>query len=451
MKEVFWNYKDDDKTFSLVSWMAGVLPAGVYRGFTPHAGTGWDIELRHTTSADNGYNDYDIDKNLTANVGIWISPQGTVIKKPTPAVATLAAAHATLDRIDIVVGQHNYIATVGGAPPTYYVVTGTPASTPVMPAVTFPATDTILAIIYIKGGTATLADAGNVLTRARIPSLGNSLIPVLDLLDKGVSSSAYNGRDTITVEPFYDDFDVTGFLGTITAENSLNIDSNKLYIVKAGLARKYVNDDGNQIYMPRAGFGVYKGRIFSIPAFSSTSIVMPPGKKLVYDPAGNYRTGITAVPNGDTVTSPKVVIPLTDIRFFNSAQFFNDWTTVTMKGTVTVYEVVRVKRVGQVVHCWGRVTVPPTLIDGDSGYGAFSNALPDFVRAELVQSAIPIQPLRLQGSGDLPYGTIASNKIWWNPQTNELGTAYLEAGTSSDPIGLDLRGKYFILPECYTF
>lgn len=162
----WWNYKDDDSTFRLIQWMYGILTAGRYRGFG--ATTDNTLNLTIVQQAPDAFIQVSEDALTTTEVGLWISPQGTVVKEDASFVLPISAGDATFDRIDIIVGQHKYDgALVGGTTAIYSVIEGTPSATPVAPALTIPNEQTILGYLLVPA-TSTQTDQMTY-TQAAIP------------------------------------------------------------------------------------------------------------------------------------------------------------------------------------------------------------------------------------------------------------------------------------------
>ncbi|MDX2430608.1 MAG: hypothetical protein QNK35_06735, partial [Bacteroides sp.] len=103
---------------------------------------------------DNGTTIINSDSPITeiTGVGEWRTKQGGIIQETASIQATFDAPEASLDRVDILVGQHQYVQSIGGAVATYVVIKGTPSATPVAPALSLPKEQVILGEMYIPGG-----------------------------------------------------------------------------------------------------------------------------------------------------------------------------------------------------------------------------------------------------------------------------------------------------------
>jgi len=169
-QERFWNYKDNDSTFRLNSRELGMLENGLYRGFDAVLVGGLSLELEQSTT---GVTKTLLDPLTTSTVGVWYTKQGGVITETDSQFLAINANASGNDRIDLIVGQHEYVATIGGAAALYAVIQGTPAASPTVPSLTIPTKQVILGQLYVPDGTTSLTDAGVVYTKAVIPDLAN--------------------------------------------------------------------------------------------------------------------------------------------------------------------------------------------------------------------------------------------------------------------------------------
>lgn len=152
-----FNWLDDDLTASLNKTNQGSIPYGRYYGFDWDGGANLTANFIHTIS---GMSIIDSDDPITTtdDVGEWRTKQGGIIQETAPITAVFDAP-STLNRIDILVGQHKYVQSTGGASATYLVIKGTEAANPVPPALSLPDQQTILGQMYIPGGGVDLTDA----------------------------------------------------------------------------------------------------------------------------------------------------------------------------------------------------------------------------------------------------------------------------------------------------
>jgi hypothetical protein len=93
-----------------------------------------------------------------------------------PLAVTVPAAHATLDRKDLVVAQVAD-STLGGSVDTFTIVTvsGTPAASPAAPAV--PARSVSLAEVFVTHGGSTVIASGNIVQKATLTGLRGTVVP----------------------------------------------------------------------------------------------------------------------------------------------------------------------------------------------------------------------------------------------------------------------------------
>lgn len=211
----FWNYKDDDSTFDLNFRELGIFEAGRYRGFDPLLAAGLTLELNHLAT---GVDKTQLDGVTVTRYGLWNSKQGVIVTEDTAINLTIAAGDPTDPRIDLIVGQHQYIATTGGAVAIYLVIQGTPAPNPVAPALTLPDLQVELGRLYVPAGMTDLNGTGVVYTQALVPDYsGDDTVAHTDrtndfqalqifegfeqyagvaFLDTGASSTAIELQDT---------------------------------------------------------------------------------------------------------------------------------------------------------------------------------------------------------------------------------------------------------------
>lgn len=163
-----WNYQDDDATWDLNQRENGIFPPGLYRGFDASLAAGMTLDLIQTVT---GALQTDTDGITENQYGIWYTKQGTVVYEDATVSLPIDNGDGQ-DRIDLIVGQHQYVYSVGGAAATYVVIKGTPATTPVAPSLTLAPQQVILGQLYVPAGTTSLLDAGVVYTKASTPNFG---------------------------------------------------------------------------------------------------------------------------------------------------------------------------------------------------------------------------------------------------------------------------------------
>lgn len=168
MQHRYFNYREDDKTFLLNQRLVGIIDAGRYRGFEYESSVGMSLTLGHSNS---GIIQVGQDILPTAPMGLWITRQGTVIREDAAIVLPLDTNPTANPRIDLIIGSHNHVESVGGIVATYSVVKGTPSATPVAPALPNANRDVILARVLVPAGATSIA-AANV-TPEPIPKFAN--------------------------------------------------------------------------------------------------------------------------------------------------------------------------------------------------------------------------------------------------------------------------------------
>lgn len=176
-QRIYFNFQDNDSTFDLNFAQLGIADAGRYRGFDAVLGAGLTLTLNHLTT---GVEKVKEDLN-TQIYGVWKTKQGGIVTETDPITLPISAGDATFDRIDLIVGQHEYIQVAGGSAAVYSVIQGTPAANPVAPALSLPNRQVVLGQIYIPANTTDLNGAGVVYTQADAPYFaGNAGVALIN-------------------------------------------------------------------------------------------------------------------------------------------------------------------------------------------------------------------------------------------------------------------------------
>lgn len=170
-QERFWNWQDDDSTGRMNQRDLILIPQGLYSGFDAALAAGLTLNLVHTVDNKKKRKN---DLSLSNALGIWKSQQGCIIVEDAAINLTVAAGNATHPRIDLIVGRHKYIATVGGSLATYSIVQGTPAANPVAPSLPVPDEQVILGTLYVPANMTNLNGTGVVYTKSVAPDFGDS-------------------------------------------------------------------------------------------------------------------------------------------------------------------------------------------------------------------------------------------------------------------------------------
>ena len=176
-QRIYFNYQDNDSTFDLNFAQLGIADAGRYRGFDGVLGAGLTLTLNHLTTGVEK-----VKEDLSTQIyGVWKTKQGGLITETDAISLPISAGDATFDRIDLIVGQHEYIQVAGGTAAVYSVIQGTPAANPVAPALSLPNRQVILGQIYVPANTTDLNGTGVVYTQADTPYFaGNSGVALIN-------------------------------------------------------------------------------------------------------------------------------------------------------------------------------------------------------------------------------------------------------------------------------
>lgn len=171
MQERYWEFKDDDLTVRLNSWLMGIIFPGLYAGFDLVVTGNSTITLNHNTT---GFVYNDINNNPKNPVGIMIGQGGDIIKEDVAVTLTLTPNSSSAPRLDVIYMQHRYRDGVqGGEQATYGIITGSPSLNLVAPALTDPTTQTIVGYLYVPSGTSVVnSDVKWERSKAPIPRAG---------------------------------------------------------------------------------------------------------------------------------------------------------------------------------------------------------------------------------------------------------------------------------------
>lgn len=169
-QKLFWSFEDDDETLSIIEWLVGILPAGRYRGFDFTAqAADLNLVLRHTLTGEKKVLE---DLSESDYTGILMTRQGTVITEDAPVTIPVSSNPGGQPRIDTIFVQHVYIESTGGAAAIYGVIEGTPAASPVAPALTTPLEQVKIGELYLPAACAALNNVSVKFTQEKIPFLG---------------------------------------------------------------------------------------------------------------------------------------------------------------------------------------------------------------------------------------------------------------------------------------
>ena len=184
-QERFWNWKDDDLTFRLNWRDLGIHEAGRYRGFDWTPVAGMSFQFNH---AATGVVKTKADYTASPNIGVWLTKQGCMITEDANVTVGTVNPTSSLPRIDLIVGRHQYVYSVGGAFATYAILQGTPNAVPVAPTLPFPNEQVVLGQLYLPPNTTNLNDVGVVFTPAKVPYFANVQLGLSDAYDCEVTN-----------------------------------------------------------------------------------------------------------------------------------------------------------------------------------------------------------------------------------------------------------------------
>lgn len=194
-QERWWNWLDDDSTFRMNWRDLVIIPFGLYAGFDKKDNTGMVLTLTHTID-----NKTKVKKDLTTSApfGIWKSKQGTIIAEDEDITLNIATGSPNADRIDLIVGEHEYVEAEGGAFASYKVIQGTPSANPQVPELTEPNKQVILGRLIVPAGTNDLNNATWI--KADKPDVfGDDTIMHTDRVQESTSLKIFNVQRGIMV------------------------------------------------------------------------------------------------------------------------------------------------------------------------------------------------------------------------------------------------------------
>lgn len=191
-EERFHNYRRPVDSFAENRRVLGIIEPGIYRGFdvfTP--GVGLAFTLSHgakgivQTNANN--------TTQTPAKGVLVTRHGGVVQEDAALALTLTTnASNTEDRYDLIIYEHQWLASVGGQSGIYSIVQG-PNADPSIPAITNPKIQIALGYIKIPAGSSLASDCTWVRYRER--GLGGTNVA---LLDEANIFSGLNSHDFAT-------------------------------------------------------------------------------------------------------------------------------------------------------------------------------------------------------------------------------------------------------------
>lgn len=169
MQRRYINWQDQRKSDIVNRRLLAAIPNGLWRGFDYDASSsGTNLVLSHTVT---GYNETAEDGTAHNNVGMVKTQQGVIVTEDAAVTIILSGnSDLTHGRIDYIIMSETYVETPGGTVAGYAQLIGTPAATPVPPAIPFPLTSTILGTVVWPANTVNIAAAAY--TKAAQPVIG---------------------------------------------------------------------------------------------------------------------------------------------------------------------------------------------------------------------------------------------------------------------------------------
>lgn len=181
----YFNFLDDDLTHDLNSRDLILLPFGRYCGFDAAAfPASLTLTLNHELTGQVKRN-----KNLinTPKLGVWRTQQGGIVQEDAGIQLAITDNPGLNPRVDLIVGEHEYIDAEGGATAVYRVIIGIAAAIPLDPALTEPEKQVVLGRLRVPAGMTQLTGVGVTYTPARKPDWYevHNLLDHVDALQEG--------------------------------------------------------------------------------------------------------------------------------------------------------------------------------------------------------------------------------------------------------------------------
>lgn len=182
-------------SYLLARMHQAIVAFGRFQGFDTLTNiSGLNFDLSH---AGGAFKNYARDTyNPTNNLGIWKTRQGVVVGEDAAISLTAVTNGANaFERIDAVVGQHQYSDTVtGGDAATYAVVQGANGG-PVAPAIA--TNQVLLGYLYIPASAANLTAASY--TPARVRGLGGHEVGKINEINRYARMQQWN-EDSVSID-----------------------------------------------------------------------------------------------------------------------------------------------------------------------------------------------------------------------------------------------------------
>lgn len=193
-QKIFFNWQDAVKSYEFYQSLLGIIWPGRYCGFDTKSSSGLALSLTHAAS---GIVQTTAAGSATTKTGLWINPQGSIIQEnATVLIGNIAANSSGNSRIDLIVGNYLKPASAS-AVASYSIIQGTPAGSPVAPALTTPTQQVILGYLLVPDGT-TANLTSCTFTPATIPLLGNEDRPVYSTVIVEQTANDWFGQDNLS-------------------------------------------------------------------------------------------------------------------------------------------------------------------------------------------------------------------------------------------------------------
>lgn len=177
MQKRSWNYKADDLTKDINRWMTGAISPGLYFGFDFAPSANMNLTLNHGTTGFKDVDDAYPAPAESAFQSLIVTRQGVFVKEDAAiTINGIANGHATNPRIDVVVLSHRINEVAGGETALYSVIQGTPAGSPVAPALTNAQTQIKIGELLIPALTTALNQVGVTWTRSARPGFAGRVL-----------------------------------------------------------------------------------------------------------------------------------------------------------------------------------------------------------------------------------------------------------------------------------
>lgn len=169
----YWNWQDNDSTFSLNQRDLLLLPEGRYKGFDKSAtSNAWYFHLGHLIT---GKTKVKQDLSYTPKVGMWKTLQGVIVEEDAVIELTITPIPSIPSggRYDLIVGEHYYEEVTGGSTAIYKVITGVASTVPLIPVVTIPEKQVILGVLFVPYDATSINSVGVTWTQEDTPNFSS--------------------------------------------------------------------------------------------------------------------------------------------------------------------------------------------------------------------------------------------------------------------------------------